>query len=218
MRMQGDKEYVNVEGWQYAGGRLGILPIVEELLDLSTEKEILYQCKVKLVSLRHTGADGQPLTVGGAIMVCSNTEKGKQYFQRFAIASMAQTRAIGKAYRNAIAWLMRAAGFAPTPLEEMQYENAQAAPPPHTPIKSATYNQVPGDHNPSGSNTPAEQPRPATTRQKAEILLLLNTDVITREEKEKMTMGINKLDTDRAAEAIKKLHKTIADRRNGSVA
>jgi hypothetical protein len=34
---------------------------------------------------------------------------------------MAQTRAIGKAYRNLLAWLMKAAGFEATPAEEMDF-------------------------------------------------------------------------------------------------
>jgi hypothetical protein len=46
------KEFVNVEGWQYAGSRLGILPIVEELTNISDEHEMKYQAKVKLLNLR----------------------------------------------------------------------------------------------------------------------------------------------------------------------
>ena len=32
------KEFVNVEGWQYAGSRLGIVPIVEHVINLSTDQ------------------------------------------------------------------------------------------------------------------------------------------------------------------------------------
>jgi hypothetical protein len=39
---------------------------------------------------------------------------------------MAQTRAIGKAYRNLLAWLMKAAGFEATPAEEMDFADAKA--------------------------------------------------------------------------------------------
>jgi hypothetical protein len=55
----------------------------------------------------------------------------------------------------------------------------------------------------------------ATTRQKAEILLLLNNDVVTKEEKEKMIASINKLDRERADKAIEKLKKIIAQRQAG---
>ncbi len=39
----------------------------------------------------------------------------------YAILSMAQTRAVGKAFRNQLAWLMKAAGFEATPAEEMDF-------------------------------------------------------------------------------------------------
>jgi hypothetical protein len=39
---------------------------------------------------------------------------------------MAQTRAIGKAYRNLLAWLMKAAGFEATPAEEMDFAKEEA--------------------------------------------------------------------------------------------
>ena len=39
---------------------------------------------------------------------------------------MAQTRAIGKAYRNLLAWLMKAAGFEATPAEEMDFARDEA--------------------------------------------------------------------------------------------
>lgn len=107
------KEYVNVEGWMYAGSRLGILPIVEELVNQSTEAEIKYQSKVRLLNLR-TGQD-----VGAGFALCSNKEPGKKYFQEYAIGSMAQTRAIGKAYRNILAWIIKAAGYEPCPTEEL---------------------------------------------------------------------------------------------------
>ncbi|MGB3617117.1 MAG: hypothetical protein WBA12_03300, partial [Catalinimonas sp.] len=99
------KQYVNVEGWQYAGARLGILPVVEELINIGTEGgEIKYQAKVNLLNLK------SDQVVGTGYSICSNRENGKKYYQEFAIASMAQTRAIGKAYRNILAWIIRAAG------------------------------------------------------------------------------------------------------------
>jgi hypothetical protein len=55
-------------------------------------------------------------------------------------------------------------------------------------------------------------------RQKAEILLLLNNDVITKAEKEKMVGSMNKLDTERADKAIEKLKKTIAERQKNKSA
>src|SRR5688572_26609523 len=133
------KEYVNVEGWQYAGSRLGILPVVEQLTNISTDTEMKYQAKVNLLDMR------SQLIVGAGFAICSNKEQGKKYYQEFAIASMAQTRAIGKAYRNILAWIIRAAGYEPTPAEEMDYTGntpdvkiaqAAAAPTPKPALKA----------------------------------------------------------------------------------
>lgn len=108
-------DYVKVEGWQFAGINFGVVPIVEKLtrLEESGADQHKYQCEVKLVRL----ANNQ--TVGFGIGVCTTKEATKRTFDEYAIASMAQTRAIGKAYRNLFAWLVKAAGFEPTPAEEM---------------------------------------------------------------------------------------------------
>jgi hypothetical protein len=41
---------------------------------------------------------------------------------------MAQTRAVGKAFRNQLAWLMKAAGFEATPAEEMDFVHEEKKP------------------------------------------------------------------------------------------
>jgi hypothetical protein len=117
-----DKNYVNVEGWEFAGACMGIQPIVREVTDKSSDKEIKYHARVELVLI----ANGK--VVGSGEAVCSNKEKKKSSFDEYAIASMAQTRAIGKAYRNSFAWLMKMAGYEPTPAEEAVYDNINTAP------------------------------------------------------------------------------------------
>lgn len=106
------KAYVNVEGWQFMGGMLGITANVKLLESLSTDKEVKYRAEVELFK----GSQ----RVSSGVAICSNKEKGKQYFDEYAIASMCQTRAIGKAYRIYLGWIMKMAGFESTPLEEMQ--------------------------------------------------------------------------------------------------
>ncbi len=208
------KEYVNVEGWQYAGSRLGILPVVEELTNLSDEHEVKYQARVTLLNLR------TEQVVGSGFAICSNKENGKKYYQEFAIASMAQTRAIGKAYRNILAWVIRAAGYEPTPVEEMDYDSRPAAISNGSSVPSQpTLVTEPKEAQPAISAvTDQPESKPATTKQKAEILLLLNNDAITVAEKEKMVNNINKLDFDRASKAIANLKKVIADRQSGDIA
>ena len=106
------KNYVNVEGWQIAGAFTGTFPVVEKVEDLSTGNTYKYRAEV---SLRDN--DGQQ--VGYGVAVCSNREPGKGGFQEYAVASMAQTRAVGKAYRMKIGWLLKVAGYETTPAEEM---------------------------------------------------------------------------------------------------
>jgi hypothetical protein len=109
------KQFVNVEGWQFCGASLGLMPIITSTQDLSNETTIKYMatCEVRNITT------GQLVATG--IALCSNAEKTKRYFDEYAILSMAQTRAIGKAYRNLLAWLMKAAGFEATPAEEMDF-------------------------------------------------------------------------------------------------
>jgi len=109
------KNYPLVEAWQFAGSQLGLIPVVKEVKNLSNEFELKYEAFVEVVRL----TDGLVLSRGYA--VCSNKEHSKKRFDEYAIASMAQTRAVGKAYRNILAWLMKAAGFEATPAEEMDF-------------------------------------------------------------------------------------------------
>ena len=203
------KEFVNVEGWQYAGSRLGIVPIVEHVINVSSDQELKYQAKVTLFDIRHQ------VTVGAGFAVCSSKESGKKFYQEFAIMSMAQTRAIGKAYRNCLAWIIRAAGYEPTPAEEMDYNT-------NTPVAAPTPAAAVAEALPTMQVLPAEAPavaaeqaapvQYATAAQKEEIIRLLNHPVITRPEKTKMLLNINRLDEERATQAIAKLRKAIEDR------
>lgn len=109
------KNYPLVEAWQFAGSQLGLIPVVKEVKNLSTDTELKYEAMVEVIRL----TDSVVLSRGYA--VCSNKENSKRRFDEYAIASMAQTRAVGKAYRNILAWLMKAAGFEATPAEEMDF-------------------------------------------------------------------------------------------------
>ena len=207
------KEFVNVEGWQYAGSRLGIVPIVEHVINVSSEAEIKYQAKVTLYDL-HRG-----VTVGAGFAVCSNKESGKKFYQEFAIMSMAQTRAIGKAYRNILAWIIRAAGYEPTPAEEMDYgtnvPQAAAVIMPALTAASMPMQVVAPIPAVAAEALVAAPVQYATAAQKEEIIRLLNHPVITRQEKTKMLLNINRLDEERAVQAIAKLGNAIDEREGG---
>lgn len=108
------KNYVHVEGWQFAGASMGIFPVIKSLerIDTDDKTEVKYRAEVELKKL------GDDTVVGYGIAICSNKEQKKKSFDEYAIASMAQTRAIGKAFRMTIGWVMKLAGYEATPAEE----------------------------------------------------------------------------------------------------
>jgi hypothetical protein len=112
------KDYPQVEAWQFAGGLLGIYPRLKWLKDLSVDNTYKYWARVDLIDI-HTGKK-----LGSGEAVCTNKEGSKRGFDEYAIASMAQTRAIGKAFRMQIGWVMKAAGFNATSAEEMEADNS----------------------------------------------------------------------------------------------
>lgn len=112
------KNYVNVEGWQIAGAFTGTFPVVEEVMNLSDGDNYKYRAEVSL-----RDKDGNK--VGSGVAICTNQEAGKKNFDEYAVASMAQTRAVGKAYRMKIGWLLKVAGYETTPAEEMDAVEAQ---------------------------------------------------------------------------------------------
>lgn len=114
----GKKNYVNVEGWQIAGAFTGTFPVVESVDNLSDGVVYKYRAEVSL-------RDKEGNKVGSGIAICSNQEAGKKNFDEYAVASMAQTRAVGKAYRMKIGWLLKVAGYETTPAEEMDAVEAK---------------------------------------------------------------------------------------------
>ena len=106
------KKYVHVDGWAYAGGLMGLFPKVTSVTNLSTTGEYKWRADVEIVNM-----DGKVMGIGVAI--CSSKESKKKTFDEYAVLSMAQTRAIGRAYRNLIGWVMKLGGMEATPSEEM---------------------------------------------------------------------------------------------------
>ena len=108
-----EKAYVYVEGWQFAGGMLGLKPIITKVEELSENK---WRAEAEIINRRNGEIEGR------GIAICSKKEAKKTMFEEYAIVSMAQTRAIGKAYRNILGWVMKMAGYEGTPAEEMKGE------------------------------------------------------------------------------------------------
>lgn len=110
------KDYLMVEAWQFAGALMNLTPIIKEVLHVAPEsldgKEFKYSATAEIFN-------DQGILVGRGFAICSNKESKKKVFDEYAIASMAQTRAIGKAFRNKLAWIVRMAGYEATPAEEI---------------------------------------------------------------------------------------------------
>lgn len=107
------KNYAHVEGWQFAGGMLGLFPRVKEVKDISKGVNIAWFAEVEIINIKTQDV------VSSGFAICSKAESKKKTFDEYAILSMAQTRAIGKAYRNMLGWVMKLAGYEGTPSEEM---------------------------------------------------------------------------------------------------
>ncbi len=251
---------------------------------IGSENETKYSASVSLINIK-SGAK-----VGSGYAVCSTKENGKRNYQEFAICSMAQTRAIGKAYRNMLAWIIRAAGYEPTPAEEMDYtREPQAAQEKRSERKAA--NDTKSQEKPAesekkanstgsekapfeftrdfGKATPSQkdliwkmlkssvftgedhqyakdlflktgsnskdaaskviewliaetkkrrarqdrdQEAPAKISQQVELFRLLSHECIAKEEKDKMILNINRMNSQRITEAIENLKATIKER------
>lgn len=125
------KNYAMVEGWQFAGGLMGLFPRIVSVTNLSSgAKNYKWQAHVEIID-RKTDK-----VVSTGFAVCSNEENRKKSFDEYAVLSMAQTRAIGKAYRNLLGWVMKLAGYEGTPSEEM-VKMGEKAPEPATQSKTA---------------------------------------------------------------------------------
>lgn len=133
-----DRPYALVEAWQFAGAQLGLYPIMTEVKNESTyeaktfkwsdrknnpkEKNTFHYKYRAFVEIRRFSDDK---IVSRGEMICTNEEFGKYEFAEYAIQSMAQTRAEGKAWRMLLGWIMKAAGFETMPFEEMDKEREE---------------------------------------------------------------------------------------------
>lgn len=105
----GGRKYAHVDAWVMIGALRG---------DYSTVKnvEVLtdgYRAEVELHD--HAGR-----VISSGVAECRRTEKNWKTRDDYALLSMAQTRALGKAYRLRYGWIMRGAGIESTPKEEME--------------------------------------------------------------------------------------------------
>ena len=105
-----EAEYVMVEGWEVLGTMLGCTPYVESVEEIPTDHKHKFMYKAT-VSIRQ----GDTILSRASAMA----ERNNMQKDRPSVYSMAQTRALGKAYRMALSWIVKMADYEPTPAEEM---------------------------------------------------------------------------------------------------
>lgn len=124
-----NNKYVYVRGWKLIANGAGFIPEIDP-------------DKTKLIRERVTDGDRTYTSirceawaylrtpkgekVGYALGTCSNDEKNWAGRDETAIVGMAQTRAIGRACKNALDWLVTMAGYADVPVEELTDNSAPA--------------------------------------------------------------------------------------------
>jgi hypothetical protein len=115
----GKANHVYVEGWSTMGAMLGVLPREAETSRVEFEDGSI-QATVELIRI----SDGAIIGRASAIVGMDEKDKWGKFTwanrPRYARYSMAITRATGKAYRMGFSWIMKLAGYAPTPAEEME--------------------------------------------------------------------------------------------------
>jgi hypothetical protein len=110
----GKSDHVRVEGWTLLGSMLGVFPVVEWTRPLTDDNggQIGWEARVEART-----RNGE--IVGAAEAECLRDETNWKGRDDFALRSMAQTRAVSKALRLPLGFVMQLAGFDPTPAEEM---------------------------------------------------------------------------------------------------
>ena len=115
-----EAEYVTVEGWEVLGTMLGIVPVTTIIDEIKNDKGRIIGYKARATLYQNPIIENDEI-VGGTVIARAEATADRSGFQKdlFAIASMAQTRALGKAYRMGLSWIMKMAGFEGTFAEDM---------------------------------------------------------------------------------------------------
>lgn len=111
------RQYVLYEGWTTLGALVGVFPRTTWTRRLDDGWEARVEAKT---------LNGE--VVGAAEAQCTRAEKNWAARDDFALRSMAQTRAAGKALRMPLGFIMSLAGYEATPAEEMPRDAGEEAP------------------------------------------------------------------------------------------
>lgn len=122
VNLGGKRPHVEVDGWNALGSLLGIGVRVQGVRPFTDSQGAPgYEALVRVVRVD----SGE--VVAEARAICTRSDRNFKGAPESSLYSMAQTRATGKAYRVALSWMMRLAGYAGVPAEEMQDAGTDAA-------------------------------------------------------------------------------------------
>ena len=111
----GGKEYLQIQDWQTIGAFYGLFAGADEAEPVSVEGIPGFKAKAQVRT-----QDG--VIISSAVGYCMDEGiwKGRE---KFAQASMAQTRASAKALRMVLSWVAQLGGYQGTPAEEMDFQD-----------------------------------------------------------------------------------------------
>ncbi|MBS3928036.1 MAG: hypothetical protein KGZ65_06190 [Sphingomonadales bacterium] len=105
------KEYVNVEGWQTLGSMVGVSGVVTHTENIGNGWMATAEARTM---------DGR--VIGRADAICSRDESTWNSRPDYALLGMAQTRAISRALRGPLGFVVKLAGFEATAAEEIPHD------------------------------------------------------------------------------------------------
>jgi len=115
------KKYLQVEAWQTIGQFYGLSACVKSAEPVEINGVTGFKAVCEIVN-NLTG-----MIEARAESHCMRDEQRWASADTYAVASMAQTRSVGKAFRTRLSWVVALAGYEPTPYEEMPVERVGAA-------------------------------------------------------------------------------------------
>ena len=115
----GRSEHVLIDGWQTLGSMLGVSPHVVWSRPLEHGDGWEARAEARTV-------DGR--VVGSAEAMVTRAERNWRTAEEYALRSMAQTRAMSKALRGPLGFVITLAGRNATPAEEVAQDGAQGLP------------------------------------------------------------------------------------------
>lgn len=126
-KIQG-RDHIKVEGWQTAAALCGIsCRVTHTTVSEDGQGYIAHAEAVRTDS---------GIVVGAGDGMCSRNERIWAKRDDYALRAMAQTRAVSRALRGVLAFVITLAGYEATPVEEMPPEGVESTPPPPPELKA----------------------------------------------------------------------------------